>query len=212
MEASTVRIDDKFRVVIPKRLRKKMRIPSNTELFIYAVDDLIFLRKIDADKVHILRSFERILKKAGAKRVAYPALQEFSAVMEDKLYAVAKEAAVLAKHAGRKTITAEDIRMAKRKIQHSDYGHVFVTRFWKTWSKDAVAGQFRKLCKKAKVSCYGFYRLRHCASTAMSLVATPHVHRKFMRHSQLQQQVTYTHTPDKEVDKAIISVKERLLG
>ena len=102
--------------------------------------------------------------------------------------------------------------MAKRKIHHSDYGHVFVTRFWKLWSKDAVAEQFRKLCNKAKVSCYGFYRLRHCASTAMSLVATPHVHRKFMRHSQLQQQVTYTHTPDIEVDKAIIKAKEKLLG
>ena len=97
-------------------------------------------------------------------------------------------------------------------MHHSDYGHVFVTRFWKVWNKDAVGEQFRKLCKKAKVSCYGFYRLRHCASTAMSLVATPHVHRKFMRHSQLQQQVTYTHTPDVEVDKAILKTKEKLLG
>ncbi len=104
------------------------------------------------------------------------------------------------------------VRMAKRKVYHSDYGHVFVTRFWKPWSKDAVAEQFRKLCKKAGVSCYGFYRLRHCASTAMSLVATPHAHRKFMRHSQLQQQVTYTHTPDTEVDKAILKAKEKLLG
>ena len=104
------------------------------------------------------------------------------------------------------------IRMAKRKEDHSDYGHVFVTRFWKPWSKDAVAEQFRKLCKKADVLCYGFYRLRHCASTAMSLVATPHIHRKFMRHSQLQQQVTYTHTPDIEVDKAILKTKEKLLG
>lgn len=46
----------------------------------------------------------------------------------------------------------------------------------------------------------------------MSLVATPHVHRKFMRHSQLQQQVTYTHTPDAEVDKAIMKAKEKLFG
>ena len=104
------------------------------------------------------------------------------------------------------------MRMRKRNVNHSDYGHVFVTRFWKLWSKDAVAGQFRKLCEKAKVPCHGFYRLRHCASTAMSLVASPHVHRKFMRHSQLQQQVTYTHTPDVEVDKAIVKVKKKLLG
>ncbi len=104
------------------------------------------------------------------------------------------------------------IRMDRRRVHHSDYGHVFVTRFWKPWSKDAVAGQFRKLCRKAQVACYGFYRLRHCASTAMSLVAMPHVHRKFMRHSQLQQQVTYTHTPDAEVDKAILKAKNQLLG
>lgn len=63
-----------------------------------------------------LAAFERILKRAGAKRVSHPALQEFSTVMEEKLYVVAKEAAVLAKHAGRKTIVAEDIRMARRKI------------------------------------------------------------------------------------------------
>ena len=103
-------------------------------------------------------------------------------------------------------------RMAKRKALWSDNGHVFVTRFWKPWSKDAVAEQFRKLCKKAGVPCYGFYRLRHCASTAMSMVATPHVQRKFMRHSQLQQQVTYTHTPDAEVDLAVMRAREKLLG
>ena len=107
---------------------------------------------------------------------------------------------------------AHIVRMAKQNVQHCDDGHVFVTRFWRPWSKDAVAGQFRKLCKKAGVSCYGFYRLRHCASTAMSMVATPHVQRKFMRHSQLQQQVTYTHTPDSEVDSAVMRAREKLLG
>ena len=105
-----------------------------------------------------------------------------------------------------------EARMAKRKALRGDNGHVFVTRFWKPWSKDAVAGQFRKLCKKVGLPCYGFYRLRHCASTAMSLVATPHVQRKFMRHSQLQQQVTYTHTPDAEVDLAVMRAREKLLG
>lgn len=59
--------------------------------------------------------FERILKKAGAKRVSQDALEEFAIVMEDKLFKVAKEAALLAKHAGRKTIIAEDVRLAKRK-------------------------------------------------------------------------------------------------
>jgi histone H3/H4 len=63
-----------------------------------------------------LAPFERILKKAGAKRVSHSALQEFALVMEDKMYKIAKEAALLAKHAGRKTITDEDVRIAKRKV------------------------------------------------------------------------------------------------
>lgn len=88
---------------------------------------------------------------------------------------------------------------------------MFVTKYWRPWRKDAVAEQFRKLCKAANVPCYGFYRLRHCASTAVSLVANPHVQRKFMRHSQLQQQVTYTHTPDAEVDAAISKARGKLL-
>jgi len=102
-------------------------------------------------------------------------------------------------------------RLAKRGRERSDGGHVFMTKFWRPWSKDAVAEQFRKLCKKADVVCHGLYRLRHCASTAMSLVANPHVQRRFMRHSQLQQQVTYTHVPDAEVDKALMQARTRLL-
>lgn len=59
--------------------------------------------------------FERILKKAGAKRVSQDSLEEFAAVMGDRLTKIAAEALALAKHAGRKTITAEDVRIAKRK-------------------------------------------------------------------------------------------------
>ena len=63
-----------------------------------------------------MQPFERILKRAGAKRVSRSALEEFSRVMEDKMFKIANEAAILAKHAGRKTILAEDIRMARRKV------------------------------------------------------------------------------------------------
>ena len=100
-------------------------------------------------------------------------------------------------------------RLAKRGRERSDNGHVFSTRAWKQWNKDAVAVQFRRLCARVGVPCYGFYRLRHCASTAMASVAMPHVHRRFMRHSQLQQQVTYTHTSDREVDEAVMRAKEK---
>ena len=60
--------------------------------------------------------FERILKRAGAKRVSQEALEEFSKVMEEKLMEIAKEAAMMAKHAGRKTIIEEDVRMARKKF------------------------------------------------------------------------------------------------
>ncbi|MBI4894334.1 MAG: NFYB/HAP3 family transcription factor subunit [Candidatus Aenigmarchaeota archaeon] len=63
--------------------------------------------------------FERILKKAGAKRVAQDALEEFSILMEERMLSLAAEALALAKHAGRKTITDEDVRVARRKIQSS---------------------------------------------------------------------------------------------
>jgi integrase len=103
-------------------------------------------------------------------------------------------------------------RLAARGRPRTDGGRVFTTKYWRPWSKDAVAHQFRKLCKSVGVPCFGFYRLRHCASTAVSLVANPHVQRKFMRHSQLQQQVTYTHIPDAEVDVATSKARSRLLG
>ncbi len=102
-------------------------------------------------------------------------------------------------------------RLAKRGRLRADEGSFLVTKYWRPWDKNSIAGQFRKLCKAVSVPCYGIYRLRHCASTAMSLVASPHVHRKFMRHSQLQQQVAYTHTPDVEVDHALERTRLKLL-
>jgi integrase len=103
-------------------------------------------------------------------------------------------------------------RAAKRGREYSDSGRVFMTKYWRPWNKDAISEQYRKLCIKSGVPCYGFYRLRHGASTAMSLVASPHVQRKFMRHAQLQQQVTYTHTQDAEVDIAVMAARSKLLG
>jgi integrase len=103
-------------------------------------------------------------------------------------------------------------RLAKRGRVRTDNGHLFVTKFWRPWNKDAVAEQFRRLCRKAEVPCYGFYRLRHSASTAIALEASPHVQRRFLRHSQLQQQVTYTHVPDSEVDDALVRARARLLS
>jgi len=63
-----------------------------------------------------LTPFERILKKVGAKRVSQDALEEMAKVVEEKIFKIATEAAALAKHAGRKTVTDEDVRMARRKV------------------------------------------------------------------------------------------------
>lgn len=103
-------------------------------------------------------------------------------------------------------------RLARRGRPRSDGGHVFMTKYWRPWCKDAISLGFRQLCVKVGVPCYGFYRLRHCASTAMASVASPHVKRKFMRHTQVQQQVTYTHLADAEVDEAIQKTRVKLLG
>lgn len=63
-----------------------------------------------------LAPFERILKKAGAKRVSQDAMQEMAKVVEEEIFKISSEAAALAKHAGRKTIIDQDVRMARRKF------------------------------------------------------------------------------------------------
>lgn len=62
-----------------------------------------------------LAPFERILKDAGAKRVSKTAMKEFAAITEEIADDLARDAVKFAKHAGRKTVTGEDIRLAKRK-------------------------------------------------------------------------------------------------
>jgi len=49
--------------------------------------------------------------------VSYGAAEELAKVMEDKIFKIAEEAAALAKHAGRKTVLAEDVQLARRKFQ-----------------------------------------------------------------------------------------------
>lgn len=58
----------------------------------------------------------RICKKAGAERVSETAADKLAKVLEDVGIRIAKEAIDYAMHAGRKTVKAEDIEIAARKV------------------------------------------------------------------------------------------------
>jgi len=58
----------------------------------------------------------RICKKAGADRVSETAAKELAKVLDDIGVKIAKEALDYAMHAGRKTLKAEDVEIAARKV------------------------------------------------------------------------------------------------
>jgi histone H3/H4 len=58
----------------------------------------------------------RLCKKAGAERVSEAATKELAKTLEEIGVKIAKEALDYAMHAGRKTIKAEDIEIATRKV------------------------------------------------------------------------------------------------
>jgi len=58
----------------------------------------------------------RICKKAGAQRVSEAAAKELAKALEDIGIKIAKEALDYAMHAGRKTVKAEDIEIAAKKV------------------------------------------------------------------------------------------------
>ncbi|HVO37347.1 MAG TPA: histone family protein [Candidatus Acidoferrum sp.] len=58
----------------------------------------------------------RLCKKAGADRVSEAAAKELAKAMEEIGIKIAKEALDFAIHAGRKTIKAEDIEIAAKKV------------------------------------------------------------------------------------------------
>ena len=57
---------------------------------------------------------KRILKEAGAQRVSDDAAIELAKVLEEYGEEISEAANRLAKHAGRKTVKAEDIELAVR--------------------------------------------------------------------------------------------------
>jgi histone H3/H4 len=59
----------------------------------------------------------RILKNAGAPRVSEDAKEALAKVLEECGENISKQAILLAKHAGRKTVKASDIEMAVKQIR-----------------------------------------------------------------------------------------------
>jgi histone H3/H4 len=56
----------------------------------------------------------RILKKSGAERVSDESADELRRVIEEIAVAVAKSAVEMSSHAGRKTVKAEDVKLASK--------------------------------------------------------------------------------------------------
>jgi histone H3/H4 len=54
----------------------------------------------------------RLMKKAGAPRVSEEAIKVLVEKLESEIEKISKDASALAKHAGRKTVTGADIKLA----------------------------------------------------------------------------------------------------
>lgn len=65
-----------------------------------------------------LAAIERVARKAGVERISSDAVRELQKTLDEIGLELAREAAAAARHAGRKTITAEDVFLVsgKRKV------------------------------------------------------------------------------------------------
>jgi histone H3/H4 len=64
-----------------------------------------------------IAALDRLIRKAGAERVSEDAAIELGKIIEEVALDISKQAIDLAKHAKRKTVTGEDIRLATKTMQ-----------------------------------------------------------------------------------------------
>ncbi|MGD2250493.1 MAG: histone family protein [Candidatus Methanofastidiosia archaeon] len=61
-------------------------------------------------------SVDKLIRKAGAYRVSKDAADELALYLEELGTKVAEEAITFSEHAGRKTVKAEDVELAKNRF------------------------------------------------------------------------------------------------
>lgn len=63
-----------------------------------------------------IAAVERVARKAGVERISAEALQELAVSVEDIAAELVKEIETIAKHAGRRTVNPEDVKIAAGKM------------------------------------------------------------------------------------------------
>ncbi len=63
-----------------------------------------------------LAQIERLMRKAGAQRISADAKEKLREILEEIALEIAGIAVELAAHAGRKGVTAEDIKIAAKQV------------------------------------------------------------------------------------------------
>ncbi|MEM2282507.1 MAG: NFYB/HAP3 family transcription factor subunit [Candidatus Hadarchaeales archaeon] len=63
-----------------------------------------------------LATADRLIRKAGAKRVSDEAAKALVEALEEEALRIASEAVKLAAHAKRRTVREEDIRLASKRV------------------------------------------------------------------------------------------------
>lgn len=63
-----------------------------------------------------IAAVERIARKAGVERISAEALEELTVSVEEIAAELVREIETIAKHAGRRTVNAEDVKIAAGKM------------------------------------------------------------------------------------------------